>query len=96
MKSTLILSRNDGTVIKSTGLATSDVQKETFGEAESSEERFQLRADDLARMVVEFLRAVNVFAHGMDNGDEGRLLRLRTKRHEVVIVPGETCFSTFL
>ena len=46
-------------------------------------------AADVAQMVFAFVISAKTFTEGMDKGDEVKLLRLRTKRSEIVIVPGE-------
>ena len=39
-------------------------------------------------MVFAFVAGAKAFTEGMDKSDEVRLLRLRTRRNEIVIVPG--------
>ena len=46
------------------------------------------RAEEIARMVFAFAGEAKAFAEGMDQSDEVRLLRLRTRKTEIVIVPG--------
>ena len=46
-------------------------------------------AEHIAKMVFGFVNGAKDFAEGMDQGDEVKLLRMRTKRNEIVIVPGE-------
>ena len=45
-------------------------------------------AEDIARMVFAFVVGANAFTEGMDKSDEVKLLRLRTRKSEIVIVPG--------
>ena len=45
-------------------------------------------AEDIARMVFAFVSGAYAFTEGMDESDEVRLLRLRTRKYEIVIVPG--------
>jgi hypothetical protein len=40
-------------------------------------------------MVWNFLGAAGTLVDGLDKDDEVKLLRLRTKKNELVIVPGE-------
>lgn len=47
-------------------------------------------AEDVARMVFAFVAASKGFAEGMDKSDEVKLLRLRTRKTEIVIVPGRS------
>ncbi|KAM0800145.1 hypothetical protein BDR22DRAFT_821911 [Usnea florida] len=44
-------------------------------------------AEDIARIVFAFVAGANAFTEGMDESDEVRLLRLRTRKYEIVIVP---------
>ena len=50
-------------------------------------------AEEIARMVFLFISAARDFAEGMDDGDEVKLLRLRTRKNEIVIVPGQSLLS---
>lgn len=45
-------------------------------------------AEDVASMVWSFLSAAGALVDGLDKDDEVKLLRLRTKKNELVIVPG--------
>jgi len=45
-------------------------------------------AEEVARMVWSFMRAAGGLVEGLDPDDELKLLRIRTKRNELVIVPG--------
>lgn len=47
-------------------------------------------AEDVARMAFEFVRAAGNTLQGLDTEDNVRLLRMRTKKVEFVIVPGKT------
>ncbi|KAH7308788.1 hypothetical protein BKA65DRAFT_174047 [Rhexocercosporidium sp. MPI-PUGE-AT-0058] len=42
---------------------------------------------DFAKMVWNYVNATGVLVHDMDSEDELKLLRLRTRKHELVIVP---------
>jgi len=44
-------------------------------------------AEDMARLVFNFVEAAGVLVDGLDNEEEVRLLRVRTKKNELVIVP---------
>lgn len=46
-------------------------------------------AGDVAKKVFTFVNGAKAFANEMESGDEVKLLRMRTKRNEIVIVPGE-------
>ena len=52
-------------------------------------------AEDIARMAFTFAAGAKAFTEGMDESDEVKLLRLRTRKNEIVIVPGMS-FTTFL
>lgn len=45
-------------------------------------------AEDVASMVWSFLSAAGTLVDGLDKEDEVKLLRLRTKKNELVIIPG--------
>lgn len=119
VKSTLILSRSDGSIIRSTGLlaATSSLTSGNLiagngtshhnhvepldairsgvdhpGSMEGDEKGNS--AEDIARMVFAFVAGANIFTEGMDKSDEVKLLRLRTRKNEIVIVPGMS-FTAF-
>lgn len=47
-------------------------------------------AEDVARMVFTFVAASKAFTEGMDKSDDVKLLRLRTRKNEIVIVPGRS------
>lgn len=113
VQSTLILSRSDGSIIRSTGFLAgsssslspdapvgngtgyNDAEESTDGPIRGGE--YKSPADvnakgntvhDVARMVFEFVGGANAFTEGMDKSDEVKLLRLRTRKNEIVIVPG--------
>lgn len=44
-------------------------------------------AEDVARLVFNFVEAAGAFVDGLDKDEEVRLLRVRTKKNELVIVP---------
>ena len=111
VQSTLILSKSDGSIIRSTGIldATSSSSSQILSvgngkghdvkpaDAVSSgidypdntkTDRKINNAEDIARMVFAFVSGANAFTEGMDESDEVRLLRLRTRKYEIVIVPG--------
>lgn len=45
-------------------------------------------AEDIARMVFAFVSSAEGFVDSIDEGDDLKLLRLRTRKNEIVIVPG--------
>ena len=49
--------------------------------------------EEVARMVFTFMSGAREFAEGMNEGDEVKLLRLRTRKNEIVIVPGQCTYA---
>ena len=47
-------------------------------------------AEDIARLVFAFAAEAKSFTEGIDESDEVKLLRLRTRKNEIVIVPGKS------
>jgi dynein light chain roadblock-type len=45
-------------------------------------------AEDVAKMVWGFVNSAGDMVKGLDGDDEMKLVRLRTRKHELVIVPG--------
>ncbi len=113
MQSTLILSKSDGSIIRSTGLlAEASVSSQTQENASFSDNSVNgngsLRkdrgsnegtsqdvsdsaikgAESVARMVFSFVAGAQDFVRNMDGTDDMRLLRLRTRKNEIMIVPG--------
>ena len=113
VKSTLILSRSDGSVIRSTGLlaTTSSLTSGNLIAGNGTSHHHHVEpvdairsgadppgsmggdeignsVEDIARMVFAFVAGANIFTEGMDKSDEVKLLRLRTRKNEIVIVPG--------
>lgn len=115
VQSTLVLSKTDGSIIRSTGLLASPAEKTQseasnigngVGEGNSItstttlnngghfyehgvDENGNKTAEHVARLVFAFLSAADKFAEGMEKEDDTKLLRMRTKKNEIVIVPGE-------
>ena len=99
VQSTLILSRDTGAIVKSSGLVTPEeiVQDGTAvtngayvngaeGEAEKKGTR---NAEDVARLVYGFVKSAGSMIEELNgDNDEAKLLRVRTKKNELVIVPG--------
>ncbi|KAL9119787.1 MAG: hypothetical protein Q9187_003661, partial [Circinaria calcarea] len=111
VKATLILSKVDGAIIGTTGLAagmsasTSDTPQpgnSTSGgngghpvlldekagyESQGDEQKHS--AEEVAKMAFSLVSAAAVLVKGLDDGDEAQLLRLRTRKNEIVVVPGK-------
>lgn len=113
VQSTLILSKSDGSIIRSTGLLAAtpssssqdlsagngtshndsaepvDAKRSVIGYPGSTEDGKKGKsAEDVARMVFAFVAGAKAFTESMDKLDEIKLLRLRTRKNEIVIVPG--------
>ena len=115
VQSTLILSKVDGAIIRSTGLLSESLSSDllspeahaygiTVGHGlgtrrelnelsndnqyENREKESRKTVEEVARMVFSFVTAAGALAEGLEDGDEVKLLRLRTKKYEMVIVPG--------
>jgi dynein light chain roadblock-type len=102
----LILSKHDGTIIRSTGLpsepaaaepdfrasvASLEGSRPAFSQeaaAGSGQVRGQKTAESVARLVFTFVSAAGEFSSGLEQGNDVQLLRVRTKKSEIVIVPG--------
>lgn len=121
MQSTLILSRENGAIVRASGLLVSDppvnsgdgengevngTSGETLNEKERQEdgkgedtEPGKLRnAGDVAKAVWKFFGAAGGMVDDLRGGveDEVRLLRLRMRRCEVVVVPGRFISSPLM
>ena len=119
VQSTLVLSRSDGSIIRSSGLlassanttsseapivedsltqrgdvqATTNVNNEISLKQHSGVEDGNKSAEHIAKKVFVFLSAANEFADGMERGDDTKLLRIRTRKNEIVIVPGQSALA---
>lgn len=115
VQSTLVLSKSDGSIIRSTGLlANSTIPQSSeastngneLGQGSNNSLAITLKngttfeeqrdgdnggktAEHIARLVFAFLAAANEFADGMEKEDDTKLLRMRTRKNEIVIVPGQ-------
>ncbi|KAL8942113.1 MAG: hypothetical protein Q9216_001838 [Gyalolechia sp. 2 TL-2023] len=113
VQSTLVLSRSDGSIIRSTGLLASPASQ-TPSETSNTEDGIDeggnstssttldngarlnehregedgsKATEHIARLVFAFLSAANEFAGGMEKEDDTKLLRMTTRKNEIVIVP---------
>lgn len=92
VQSTLILSRDDGAIVRSTGLLTAEEDTEVHvnGTADSYQPKKKgtRRADEVAALVMKYVQACAGLTEELNGeGDEVKLVRLRTKKNELVIVP---------
>ena len=102
VQSTLILSRETGAIVRTSGLISksdsanpnstlpASAADETFDSYTNGTRSGGLQsAEDIARLVLKFMAAAGTMVDGLDHEDELRLLRLRTKKSELVLVPRE-------
>lgn len=96
VQSTLIISRESGAIVRSTGLLTADEETEqastvpqTNGvDGETPQKRGTRNAEEVAKLVWKYIQACSELVENMNGqGDEVKLTRLRTKKNELVIVP---------
>ena len=99
VQSTLILSRETGAILRSSGLITPEEIGEdgtaptngafmngTEGEVKKKGTR---NAEEVASLVYSFVKSAGDMIEELNGGnDEAKLLRIRTKKNELVIVPG--------
>ncbi|KAJ4381069.1 hypothetical protein N0V86_003416 [Didymella sp. IMI 355093] len=100
VQSTLILSRDTGAIVRTSGLISTSsstspndtlpresdetlVDNYANGRTESGIQS----AEEVASAVWKFFGAAGSLIDGLDKDDDLRLLRLRTKKNELVIVP---------
>ena len=100
VQSTLILSRATGAIVRTSGLisksssanpnstlpASSEPTADSY--ANGRKESGIHSAEDVASLVWNFLKAAGSLVDELDKEDEVKLLRLRTKKNELVIIPG--------
>ncbi|KAF3046062.1 hypothetical protein E8E12_010765 [Didymella heteroderae] len=100
VQSTLILSRDTGAIVRTSGLisTSSSASSNDALPRESNEtlvdnyangrtESGIQSAEEVASAVWKFFGAAGSLIGGLDKDDDLRLLRLRTKKNELVIVP---------
>ncbi len=110
VQSTLVLSKSDGSIIRSTGLLATSAKRISFeastsgpklennyppaptlddGEGTEEARDSDNAAEHIAMIVFKVLSAGNELADGLEAGDNPKLLRIRTLKNEIVIVPGQ-------
>ncbi|KAH9845909.1 Dynein light chain-related protein [Teratosphaeria destructans] len=100
VQSTLILARDTGAIVRSTGLLTAEEVAETEpgngtyaegqanGEAPAQSKKGTRNAEEVASLVYKFVQGAGSLVEELNGEhDEAKLLRVRTKKHEVVVVP---------
>lgn len=96
VQSTLILSRDTGAIVRSTGLITAeDISEEgesvpngIGGTDTEGKKKGTRNADAVARLVWNFVKSAGEMTEELNGeSDEVKLLRLRTRKNELVVVP---------
>ena len=89
VKATIVLSRQTGDIVQSSGM---DVSEDINGDTKSR----AASVDEVARLVFDHVKASVALAQQLNGteDDELKLLRIRTKRNELMIVPGEYLTQT--
>jgi dynein light chain roadblock-type len=90
VQSTLILKRDSGAIVRIQGMLAPDRthQKDETG-SPTPDENTTRDGGEIARHVWKFVQASDSLIESMDSDDELRLLRIRTRRNELVIVPSQ-------
>lgn len=99
VQATIAIDQNTGIILKKTGdisfpigIGTRPSTASNAGsnglDDSASKDSDEVRGiEDMAMMVWKFVQAAGGLIQGLDSEDEVKLLRLRTKKHELVIVP---------
>ena len=101
VRSTLILARDSGAIVRSSGLITpediaEDGDAHTNGTQSEGKKRGTRNAEDVARLVYAFVKSAGSMIEELNGeNDEAKLLRIRTKKNELVVVPGTWIVSQF-
>lgn len=94
-------SRNSGNVrgpalsVSGLGNGSGDERQKgiTNYDTDTTETPAQKPIEDIARMVFSFMSAAGALIEDMDSEDDLKLLRLRTRKNEIIIVPGQSVIS---
>ncbi|KAH8171809.1 Dynein light chain-related protein [Sarocladium implicatum] len=97
VRASLVLDRQSGAILKTSGDAsalltaksrtTSTATTLATSEAPTTEDNESQGMEDFAAMIWTFVKQSSQFVENVDQEDEMRLLRLRTRKQELVIVP---------
>ena len=63
-------------------------------DTDTTETPIQKPIEDIARMVFSFVSAAGTLIEELESEDDLKLLRLRTRKNEIVIVPGQSFLFT--
>jgi predicted regulator of Ras-like GTPase activity (Roadblock/LC7/MglB family) len=97
VRGTLILSRDTGAIVRSSGLITEEEEQGGDGDSAAAvngadgelKAKGTRNAEDVARLVWKFIQSAGEMIEQLNGGgDEAKLLRVRTKKNELVVVPG--------
>lgn len=98
VRATLVLSRETGAIVQSSGLeAAEDTDGNATDRNENGDNERTARlasTEEVAKLVLDHVKSSSEMARLLNSTeeDELKLLRMRTRRNEVVIVPGELRF----
>ncbi|RDL37018.1 uncharacterized protein BP5553_04451 [Venustampulla echinocandica] len=93
VKATMVLDRSLNTVLQTTGSFSSfrslDAPRNTASASTTSDTNTanEEGVDEFAAMIWSFVNSAGGLVHNLDSEDDIKLLRLRTKKNELVIVP---------
>ncbi|KAF1827694.1 uncharacterized protein K489DRAFT_406357 [Dissoconium aciculare CBS 342.82] len=96
VQGTLILSRDTGAIVRSSGLTTEEEEVTVDGDSVAGtsgtdgemKKKGTRKAEDVARLVWNFIQSAGEMIEQLNGGaDEAKLLRVRTKKNELVVVP---------
>lgn len=103
VQSTLILSRDTGAIVRASGLITPEEIGEdgaaptngafVNGQEDDVKKKGTRKAEEVAQLVYKFVKSAgNMIEELNGDNDEAKLLRVRTKKNELVVVPGKAMF----
>lgn len=107
VRSTLILSRQTGAIVRSSGLVSREesanpesalpLGNTQSNKANGNHEAGLQSAEDVARIVWNFAKVAGDMLQELNGpiDDDMKLLRIRAKKTELVIVPGLSCLLQF-
>ncbi|KAK5114680.1 hypothetical protein LTR62_002253 [Meristemomyces frigidus] len=101
VRSTLVLSRDTGNIVRSSGLLSADdIEQESAAlheqvngtlpgqDTNGTHKKGTRNVEEVAKLVCDFVRSASNMIESLNGDhDEAKLLRIRTKKNEIVIVP---------
>ena len=99
VQSTLILARDTGAIVRASGLITPEEIGDdgtaptngayVNGTEEEVKKKGTRKAEEVAQLVYKFVKSAGSMIEELNGeNDEAKLLRVRTKKNELVVVPG--------